>query len=150
MCQNSQTIPWEYFNFHFDHSNQIYYNTIVSNNIYQSILLSKQFIPVFVTFIFLNNSHIYILFLPHSTTTLLMILVDSESNKFHNMSNNPFSVAFFEVMYWYIIPVQYIPLPLDGEHQILLFNWLEYKTIHTTWSIQNPSSFILNAIWIGD
>ena len=150
---NCQTIPWEYFNFHFDHSNQIYYNTIVSNNIYQSILLSKQFIPLFVTFIFLNNSYIYILLLLYSTTTLLVIVVYSESNKFHNrMANHhPFSVAFLSVKYWYIIPVQYIPLPLDGEHQILLFNWLEYyKTIHTTWFILIPLSFTLNAIWIGD
>ena len=79
----------------------------------------------------------------HATTTLLMI-VYSESNKLHSSMTNyhPFSVALFSVMYWYIISVQHIPLPLDGEYQILLFNWLEYKTIHTTWFIHIPLSFI--------
>ena len=116
-----------------------YYNTIVSNNIYQSILLSKQFIPLFVSLVFLNNSHIYILLLPYPTLVFLVVVVDSESNKFHNSKNDPFSVALFEVMYWYIIPVQHISLPLDGEHQILLFNWLEY----IKQSIQ-PGSFLFH------
>src|SRR6185437_10164697 len=76
-----------------------------------------------------------------------------ESSKFHNsrLTNKSFSVTLLSVKYWYIVPVQYIPLPLDGEHQILLFNWLEYyTTIHTTWLIPTPLSFILNAIWIDD
>src|SRR5271165_4474891 len=69
------------------------------------------------TLISLNNSHIDKILLHYTTSALLMIVVDSESNMFHSCSppknHHTFSVATVWEMYWYIIPVQYIPSLLD-------------------------------------